>query len=216
LKLFSYEWRRINGLKFRLWSKQYFTEAQAWKVVIRYRRRVAPWAPYWAYISLLPGQPPCEIGPIDQYTMEEALKVAKQQYRAQLEKQADDAYLDYKLSGPGKVDGESQRIIEERMAPPMPMARFVGYVAGVPTFEPPPGVLPDAKPLKPRHVMAVEIQPQSNYRIACCCGWKSQTTAVNHLCIPENCPQCAAVYCEWEKHRVESKNPLEERTNVES
>jgi len=86
LNLSSPEARRILRLRWKLF--RYCLHVKGYRVIVKLRRDSAPWPNYWTYVSLVEGQKPCELGSIETWSCEEAVKMGRSQYLKSLERSA--------------------------------------------------------------------------------------------------------------------------------
>jgi hypothetical protein len=70
---------RILNLRIDLWVHFQSNPQTPYRVVLRRIRHAGPWRPFWAWCSRIDGMV-LEIGPVQQYRMQEALDMAHEQY----------------------------------------------------------------------------------------------------------------------------------------
>jgi hypothetical protein len=166
------EYRRVLRIRLLLWLHFWPPAPGRWRrpayrVVVRWHRKSAPWPNYWSYVSLVDGLPACEIGPIDQWSMAQAIAHAREQWLG---------------AGAARIQ-------------PIPRPAICVSLPGVGYERLPAAATPDP------HRMLRQLLPSSNYRLICACGWASPATREGHMCLPENCAECAALEGAWQDHR---------------
>lgn len=110
----TWEGRRILKLRIRLWWRfKPFWYDCPYRVAVWFRRRSAPWPHYYTFVSLISGQKPLEIGPVDTWTVDEAIAMARAQWLSGQESQECQEMS-------GKVHGSA-------LVPPLPTIQVHSY-----------------------------------------------------------------------------------------
>jgi hypothetical protein len=206
--LTNWESRRILKLRLKLWwhFKPFWFDCP-YLVHLVFRQKSAPWPNYWAWVWVLKGHPPCEIGPMAQWSWNDALKLAGDQYRQSLSQ-----------TSPG------EDLLETIRPPGVPgIASPVGHASGgegegngrqpgqpgehspdAGAYRAERGAPAGSVESRPLHQMQFSLLVDSNYRVQCTCGWLGKPSPKGHMCLPANCADCGKLMTEWEGHVKEA------------